>query len=388
MAHKHFNLYKRPTTNHKKNIFYVQFYDEFGNRMTARSTGQTSKAAAENWSFEQLKRGVIPTEKNITFGKFAGNFWIWDKCTYVKNRRRRQANISQSYVEDMRSYLIYHILPYFKDKKLQKIKSRTIESWLDEMSVKKKSTGELLSPTTANRCLACLKIMLKEAVRLDYLLRSPTVGIKQFRESPKKKSILTINQMRKLFHDDNIVEIWGGDLKHFTANLLSASTGMRIGEVQALQVQNTHQEYVSVIYNWNYKYGLKEPKWRSYRDIPIPTKTSKYLFQIIDSSPFQEPDDLVFWGLGRKLPLWNEQILKVLYETFERIGITPEQRRERNITFHSWRHFYNTIMRGKIHDAKLRLLTGHRTLEMTDHYTKFRLEDFRDVLEIGERYFS
>jgi integrase len=185
--------------------------------------------------------------------------------------------------------------------------------------------------------------------------------------------------------EDNIDKIWGGDLKHYAANLLSASTGMRIGEVQALQVQNTHQEYVSVIYNWNYKYGLKEPKWRSYRDIPIPTKTSKYLFQIIDSSPFQEPDDLVFWGLGRKLPLWNEQILKVLYETFERIGITPEQRRERNITFHSWRHFYNTIMRGKIHDAKLRLLTGHRTLEMTDHYTKFRLEDFRDVLEIGER---
>jgi hypothetical protein len=94
--------------------------------MTARSTGQFSKAAAETWAYEQLKRGVIPTEKNITFGKFAEKFWIWDECSYVKGRRRRGANISRSYVDDMRTLLTLHILPYFKDKKLQKIKSRTI----------------------------------------------------------------------------------------------------------------------------------------------------------------------------------------------------------------------------------------------------------------------
>jgi len=43
----------------------VRFYDDAGNRMTARSTGQTSKAAAETWSYEQLKHGIISTEKTL-----------------------------------------------------------------------------------------------------------------------------------------------------------------------------------------------------------------------------------------------------------------------------------------------------------------------------------
>ena len=73
---------------------------------------------------------------------------------------------------------------------------------------------------------------------------------------------------------------------------------------------------------------------------------------------------------------------------FERIGISPEERKNRNITFHSWRHFFNTYFRGRIHDSKLQNLTGHRTDTMTDHYTHFSIEDFRDVMEIQEEYFG
>jgi integrase len=230
--------------------------------------------------------------------------------------------------------------------------------------------------------------MLKEAVRLDYLIKNPAEGVKQFREKPKQKSILTLDEVRELFRDDGIDEICGGDLRHYTANLLAASTGMRMGEVQALQVQNVNPEYVSIVYSWNYHYRLQPPKCRSYRDIPLPSKTSRYLSELIKSSPFQEPNAFVFWGNNGGTPLRSEQILNALYSAFGKIGISEEQRKERNVTFHSWRHFYNTMMRGKIHDAKLRLLTGHKTLEMTDHYTKFRLEDFRDAVEVQEQYFS
>ncbi len=52
MSHKPFHLYKRPTTKNNKSIYYVQFYTDDDHRMTARSTGQTSKAAAETWAYE------------------------------------------------------------------------------------------------------------------------------------------------------------------------------------------------------------------------------------------------------------------------------------------------------------------------------------------------
>jgi integrase len=387
MPHKPFHLYKRSTTKNTKHIYYVQFYDDDGNRLTARSTGQTSKAAAETWSYEQLKRGLIATQKNITFGKYAENWWIWDKCEYVKGKIARGGELSMAYVDLMRAYLVNHILPCFNNKKLQKINTRIIENWIMILREKPSKTGHLLSHTTVNHCITCLKIMLNEAVRLEYLLKNPANSIIQLKENPKEKSILTIDEVKELFRDDNIDRVWNRDHQHYTINLLSASTGMRLGECQALQVQNVHDGYISVVLSWSPKYGLKAPKRNSQREIPVPRKTSFYLKNLISISPFSEPQDLVFFGYDRKIPIGGKIILKTLYRAFENIGISLEERESKNITFHSWRHFYNTLMRGKIHDAKLRRLTGHRTLEMTEHYTKFKLGDFKDVMKIQEQYF-
>jgi len=109
---------------------------------------------------------------------------------------------------------------------------------------------------------------------------------------------------------------------------------------------------------------------------------------LISISPYREDEDLIFFGNDRKSPIRGELVLKELYRAFENIGISAEERKSRNITFHSWRHFYNSLLRGKIHDAKLRRLTGHRTLEMTEHYTHFNIEDFKDVMRIQEHYFE
>jgi len=203
----------------------VQFYDDSGKRMTARSTGQTTKSAAEQWAYTQLKAGVIPTDKNISFGKFTETFWTWEKCSYVKSRRKRGANISRGYVDDMRTLLDLHILHFFNDKKLQKIKSRTIETWLMELCEKRGRTGDLLSPTTVNRCLTCLKIILKEAVRLEYLIKNPADGIRQFRENPKKKSILSMDEVMKLFNDRALSEVWGGDLRYYNSKSPRSNNG-------------------------------------------------------------------------------------------------------------------------------------------------------------------
>jgi integrase len=388
MSHKPYNLYKRPTKRPGKNIYYVQFYDESGKRMTAVSSGQTSKAAAETWAIEQLKRGLITPDKDITFAQFARDFWVWDRCAYVKSRHARGADISRRYVESMRGYLQNHILPYFSDRKLQKISASMIEKWIMDLRDKSGKDGGPLSPTTVNRCFTCFKIMLKEAVRLEYLHKSPALGITQLREKPEKRSILTIEEVRELFQDDEIDRVWNGDLRHYTLNLLAATTGMRLGEVQALQVQHVHEEYITVLFSWDKKYGLREPKWGSQREIPIPSRSSTKLAELIALSPFQEPNDFVFFGKDRKTPMRDKTISGALYNALQTIRISEDERRERYITFHSWRHFYNSLMRGKIHDAKLRRLTGHKTLEMTERYTHFNLEDFKDVVRIQEEYFS
>ena len=72
-----------------------------------------------------------------------------------------------------------------------------------------------------------------------------------------------------------------------------------------------------------------------------------------------------------------------LYRALERMGISKQERKERNICFHSWRHFFNTSMRaGNISDAKTQAITGHSTLEMTERYTHFTHEDLKEVNRI------
>lgn len=387
--HKPYNLYKRPATKKNHYLYYCRFYDEDGNRLPGRSTGQTSKSAAEAWAIEQLKKGVISSDKNVTFGKYAESWWIWDECPYVKSKVSRGVKLSHSYVDLMRAYLKNHIMPYFESKRLQNINTRMIENWMQRLREKKGRTGKLLSHTTINHCLTCLKIMLKEAMRLEYFHRNPAEHILQLKEDQREKSILTTDQVKVLFNDDTINEIWGGDLRYFTINLLAASTGMRLGECQALQIQNVREEgSVSVVYTWDPKYGLKEPKRGSYRNIPAPSKTMFYLGEVISTLPYKGPEDLVFIDGVQKVPIRNELILKSLYRAFEHIGITKKEREEKYITFHSWRHFYNSLMRGKIHDSKLRRLTGHRTLEMTELYTHFNIADYQDVRQIQEQYFT
>jgi len=88
-----------------------------------------------------------------------------------------------------------------------------------------------------------------------------------------------------------------------------------------------HEKFVEVLYTWDRKYGLKKgPKRSSERQIPIPSKTSAALAELMSLSPFDEPMDLVFFGRDRHTPLHNEPILKNLYRAFENIGILPEER--------------------------------------------------------------
>jgi len=59
-------------------------------------------------------------------------------------------------------------------------------------------------------------------------------------------------------------------------------------------------------------------------------------------------------------------------------------RTERNLTFHGFRHFFNSTIRGTVSDDILRLQTGHLDEKMTDHYdhiTDERGEQLRKAVQ-------
>jgi integrase len=53
---------------------------------------------------------------------------------------------------------------------------------------------------------------------------------------------------------------------------------------------------------------------------------------------------------------------------FRRIGISDEERRERNIVFHSWRHYCAKNLAQVTNRAIGMAILGHKTSVMFDHY--------------------
>jgi len=380
MARKSFYLLKRKDRlTVGKPTYYARFRDEGGELLPWRSTGETTKTRAENWALTQFKAGRIATRENLTFATFAEKWWKWGECDYIRGRLARGKALSRTYTDVQRGYLEKHILPYFRAKKLVKITPRMIEGWV--MTLKSEDT---LSPTTVNHCLTTLKTMLSEATRLGVIATNPALPVEHLKESPKEKQILTLEEVRRLFGEGALAEMWKGSLPHLTLNLLAASTCLRMGEVQALQVQHVHPDYIAVVHAWERKYGLKEPKWGSAREVPIPAKTFGYLSQVFEESPYKEPESLVFYGRDGQTPIGHKDILNALYAALSAIGISGEERAKRNVTFHSWRHLFNSMCRSRIPDYKLQRLTGHRTQEMTEHYTHLKLSDYADVVALQE----
>ena len=62
---------------------------------------------------------------------------------------------------------------------------------------------------------------------------------------------------------------------------------------------------------------------------------------------------------------------------------------ERNITFHSWRHWLNSTLRAHgVADDITRKVTGHGTAEMTENYTEYKPEDYAPVAAVQREVFG
>jgi integrase len=360
-----------------KPVYYYRTYDENGNRTTAKSTGQSTKTAARTYCNELLKSGKLLNSTDITFADYSMDWWIYEKCPYIRSRIERKGSFSHTHADISRMNLEKHILPVFEKFKLNKISSDQIETWL--LSFKEKG----LSNTTANHNLATLQIMFNEAERLQYIQKNPVTEIKPLMMKPKDKNILTHLEVKTIFSISDMERVWG-DPVLYTANLLGASTGMRLGEVIALQVENVFPEYVHVSQSYDRKYGIKDTKTHVSRNIPIPSLVAEHLKKlgmVIDSG-------FIFSRSNGNEPIYYRSITNSLYKALREIGISEEERKTRNITFHSWRHFFNTTLRASnVPDSKLQELTGHKTDSMTAHYTQFDIGDFKDVRRLQEQFF-
>jgi integrase len=344
MLKKPYSLWKRKLPSGSY-VYYIRFRLDDGSWRTAKSSGQTTKTAAEAWAINYLKSGQIILKHNITFSSFAKDFFS-DEGDFMQIRSLRGKNIGKSHTANLKAYLKNYLIPYFGQKKLTSIDEQSIEAFTRSLADKG------LATSTINHILHSLKMILEEAHKRK--LTQKLVAVEMVTQRSSSRGVLSFDEARSFFNLE-----WT-DRRMYAINLLAATTGMRLGEIRGLQRQSVFPTYVDVCVSWEKGHGLKGTKTGSSRYVPIPERTSRALQEVIEKSPYTDPEDFVFFGRYRNAPLDHRGIERNFHKALESIGIDEKERKKRNICFHSWRHFFNSLLiNGRVPVVKVQTLTGH-----------------------------
>lgn len=382
-ARKPFTLFKRGA------VWYCQFRELDGGRATAKSTGETAKARAEQWAVNYLRKGQgrIAKSESITLEHFATDFFSWSG-SWATDKRARGLRLSENHCIQRRELLHNRILPVLGKMRLSSINKAAIKDFRNGLF------RDGYSGSTINKCLSALKAILDAAEEHGLIQYVPK--IERAAENPKQKGILTPDEVRRLFsfqwmsrparnHPAKPLDV------EQAGNLLAAVTGVRLSEVQGLMLRdvNFQDKYITVRRAWDNRMLRLNQTTKSGRErvIFFPDIVKNSLLHITGLNPFRDhPDAFLFFGDTEDMPKDKRAFSVSLSRALEEIGITAEEQKARNVTFHSHRHFLNSLLvNSRIPLQKIQSIVGHSSVEMTTLY--YRPDDMTDVLQITEGIF-
>jgi integrase len=353
-----------------KTVFYYQCYDEKGKRLWAKSTGLHKKTEATAYCMKLYRDGLlIPQPKVPTFAEYADGWFDIETCRFLKWRQLHDP-LSQGSIDIHKNNLTTHLKAFFAKYKLDEIDTEVLEDWFLDMSKKE------LKPSSINLAYRTLRLMLGEAVHRKLIKANPTYEVKELKIEETDRKILTLEEIRKLF-PAQWNRVWDNWIA-YKANRLAAGTGMRIGEIRGLRGEYVFDDYILVAGQYTRRGYKPETKTKNNRNIPINQAIRRELEELIAITG----EGYLFSEDGGVKPVRSEMLQRQLNTALGRIGIDESTRKKRNLTFHAWRHFFNTFLRmANIADSKVQSVTGHLSQKQTEHYTHFDTRQFTEVRE-------
>ncbi|MBW8004022.1 MAG: tyrosine-type recombinase/integrase, partial [Planctomycetes bacterium] len=268
----------------------------------------------------------------MTFESYSTRFFDWNG-DYATDRRVTGKRISRRQCTEKTALLNNRIIPALGKLKLIDIDRSTIKQLRNDLF------REGVSGATINKCLSCIRAILESAE--DKRLIQAIPRIERAAEQKKSRGILKPDEAKALF-----LKPWP-DIRAYTANILAAATGLRQGEILALQRQNVKTGYLEILRGWNQRTGELNETTKSGRAryVPIPEKVEVAIHELIEISPWTSPESYLFFTLTRQTkPIEGRALTRGLYAAMRGIGIHDQEREARWIDFHSWRHWFNSIM--------------------------------------------
>ena len=307
---------------------------------------RSQKAALKTLSERLREANVLNNSPRqsigMSFATFASGLWQ----SYLENRK-----VKPSTVYSYQSMLTRYLLPAFGQRRMDEITTVELTQFFTKLR-REKAAKYLLN------LYALLRVMFEVASEYDVIDVSPVRRkLHRPQSDAKEKPALTPQQVRQII--DNVAAVYR------PLFFLAAITGLRLGEVLALQWQDVDLlgQTLSVTHSL-WRNQLVRPKTEaSVRSIHLPAGLVEVLRSHREGSAFRGPSDFAFCKRDGAPLDPNHLRKKVLYPAMERAGI---KRQARAHGFHMFRHSAGSIVHAKTGDLKLaQELLGHARLSTT-----------------------
>lgn len=359
---QNFSLYKRKSGKDGKEFYYFRTYTPDGKRTCGKSTGCVSITKARAFCEMLFKKGELYKGCNDKFGSFAEGFFD-EGSEWTKDITKRK-KISKGYIYNNKLKLKNYVMPYFKDFKLTSITLQSIEDFRDTLMEKNISNG------TINAAITALKVVIQFALKKEIIEKDPFRNYTQLNDNENVRDAVTLEEVRILLKHE-----WR--YKYFDVFLITAAlTGMRISEILGVRRENVKEGYID-LRDQRLRGELCPLKNKKPRIVPI----CKELQELLESTDGIRKGEFAF-------PYQAPSISTEMKPVFTEIEGT---RKDRMLTFHSIRHFFNTYMISKnINPIKIDAMVGHSKSQsaIQSRYTNFKKEDFAEILDEQTNLYS
>ena len=346
-------------------VYYARFWQ--GSAWSSGvNTGQTNKAAALAWAAIALEQNKPETP---TLRQYTKTFF--DRSgAYVKGRAFESTRVvPDQTLKDHQNRLTRHLLPVLGDIALSDLTSAMLANLQTDLAM-------TVSTQTVAHIVNTLSVILRHAAESGVIKALPV--FRRLAVSHEDRGTFTVDEARRI-----LAAPWR-DPAHRLLNLLAAYTGMRQAELLGLSWSAIHADHIEVFCTWSeqekrLRGSREKPSTKGGRSrlVPLPSAAARELFEFRTMSRFQTDADLVF-SIEPGRPIKNWSVIDSLVAVLAQVGISPDERKRRHLDFHSWRHFYNSILiSGRIPLLKVQSVVGHTSDKMSANY--YHAEDYIDV---------